>query len=65
MVDLVVVIWFVLMTFVWFGLARFLERHAARLAILERYGHWVAPIVLILVGLYILADTSTDILIGN
>lgn len=64
-IDLVVVIGFVLMTFAWFGLARFLERHASRLTILDRYGHWVAPIVLILVGLYILDNTSTDVLPGN
>lgn len=64
-IDLVVVSGFVVMTFAWFGLARFLERHASRLTILERYGHWVAPIVLILVGLYILADTSTDVLVAK
>ncbi len=56
---------FVVMTFVWFGLARLLESHAARLTVLERYGHWVAPIVLILVGLYILDNTSTDVLLGE
>jgi cadmium resistance protein CadD (predicted permease) len=64
-IDLVVVIGFVAMTFAWFGLARFLEHHASRLTILERYGHWVAPIVLIIVGLYILDNTSTDVLPGN
>ncbi len=64
-VDLIMIGGFVAMTFVWFGLARLLESHAARLTVLERYGHWVAPIVLILVGLYILADTSTDVLLGG
>jgi cadmium resistance protein CadD (predicted permease) len=64
-IDLVVVIGFVMMTFAWFGLARFLERHASRLTLLERYGHWVAPVVLILVGFYILDNTTTDVLPGN
>jgi len=64
-VDLIMIGGFVAMIFVWFGLARLLGSHAARLTVLERYGHWVAPIVLILVGLYILADTSTDVLLGG
>jgi cadmium resistance protein CadD (predicted permease) len=64
-VDLILVSGFVVMTFVWFGLARLLERHVSRLTLLERHGHWISPIVLILVGLYILADTSTDVLLAN
>jgi len=64
-VDLIMISGFVVMTFVWFGLARLLERHATRITVLERYGHWVAPIVLILVGLYILDNTATDLLPGE
>jgi len=64
-VDFILVGGFIVMTFAWFGLARFLERHASRLTLLERHGHWIAPIVLILVGLYILADTGTDVLLGE
>lgn len=64
-VDFVLIGGFVVMTFVWFGLARFLESHAARLTLLDRYGHWIAPIVLIVVGLYILDNTSTDVLLGE
>ena len=64
-VDLIMISGFVVMTFVWFGLARLLERHATRITVLERYGHWVAPIVLILVGLYILDNTATDLLSGE
>lgn len=63
-VDLVMLGGFVVMTLIWYRLARFLERHVARLTILERYGHWIAPIVLVLVGLYILDNTSTDVLPG-
>jgi cadmium resistance protein CadD (predicted permease) len=63
-VDLMLVGGFAVMTLVWFRLARFLEYHASRLVVLERYGHWISPIVLILVGLYILTDTITDGLVG-
>ena len=64
-VDFILIGGFIMMAVAWFGLARILERHAARLALLERYGHWISPIILILVGLYILANTSTDVLPGN
>ena len=64
-VDLMMIGGFVTMTFAWFGLARVLKTHVARLKALERYGHWLTPIVLILVGLYILNNTSTDVLPGD
>jgi cadmium resistance protein CadD (predicted permease) len=64
-VDFMLVGGFAIMTLVWFRLARFLEYHASRLVVLERYGHWISPMVLILVGLYILADTVTDVLVGQ
>jgi cadmium resistance protein CadD (predicted permease) len=64
-IDFILIGGFVMMAFVWYGLARILERHVARLTLLERYGHWISPIVLILVGLYILDNTSTDVLPGH
>jgi len=63
--DLVMVAGFVAMALLWFGLARFLEGRVARLFFLARYAHWVAPIVLIGVGLYILDNTATDVLPGE
>ena len=60
-VDLVMIVGFFGMAIAWFQLARLLQTNAARLGVLERYGHWVAPIVLIVVGFYILADTATDV----
>lgn len=59
--DYVMMVGFVGMALLWFALARVLERNAGRLRLLDRYGHWIAPIVLIVVGLYILADTPTDV----
>jgi cadmium resistance protein CadD (predicted permease) len=64
-VDFILIGGFFAMSLLWFGLARFLEHHASRLTLLERYGHWIAPIVLILVGFYIIADTTTDVLMGQ
>jgi cadmium resistance protein CadD (predicted permease) len=64
-VDLVMIVGFVGMALVWYGLARLLERQATRLSGLERYGHWLAPIVLIGVGFYILDNTVTDVVPGD
>lgn len=63
-VDFVVVAGFVTMALLWYAFARFLENHASQLEIVERYGHWVAPVVLIVVGLYILDNSSTDVVPG-
>ena len=64
-VDFILIGGFIMMAVAWFGLAHILERHATRLALLERYGHWISPIVLILVGFYILDTTATDLVPGN
>ena len=61
-VDFVVIGGFLGMAIAWFALARLLEANAARLRLLDRYGHWIAPIVLIVVGFYILDNTATDVL---
>lgn len=63
--DLVMITGFSAMVLIWFGLARLLEARAARLRILERYGEWLAPVVLIAVGLYILDNTATDLIAGE
>jgi cadmium resistance protein CadD (predicted permease) len=63
--DFVMITGFAAMVLIWFGIARLLEVRAARLRILERYGEWLAPVVLIAVGLYILDNTATDIIAGH
>ena len=63
-IDFAILIGYMAMAFVWFGLARFLGSHATRFKIIGRYGHWVAPIVMIIVGMYILSNTQTDVLPG-
>ncbi len=52
---------FLLLVVAWFGLARFLGEHALKLPVLERLGRWLAPLVMIGVGLYILGNTATDL----
>jgi len=63
--DLEMIAGFTLMVFVWFRLARFLETQAGRVQAIERYGHWISPIVLIVIGFYILDNTGTDIVPGE
>lgn len=60
-IDYLLIGGFIAMVLIWFRLARFLETHASRLRLLDRYGHWIAPVVLIVVGFYILSDTATDV----
>ncbi len=63
-IDFVILVGFLVMTFLWFGLARILGSHAARFKVIGRYGQWIAPIVMIIVGIYILNDTRTDVFPG-
>ena len=63
--DVAMIAGFIVMSALWFRLARFLESRASKIRVLERYGHWIAPIVLIVVGLYILDNTQTDIIPGD
>lgn len=64
-VDLAMVVGFLAMSLLWYQLARALERQSRRLALLDRYGPWIAPIVLIAIGLYILDNTRLDVLPGS
>ena len=49
--------------FAW--LARYLVNHPRLSHVLKRYGHYVTPFILILVGVYILSNTATDLLPGS
>ena len=52
---------FALAALIWLTLILSMSRHIARSARLTRLGHRMAPWVMILVGLYILTDTGTDL----
>lgn len=50
---------FLIMTAVWCLLARYLTRHPVVARAIDRYGHVVTPIVLILLGIYILYESNS------
>lgn len=64
-VDLTIAIAFMIMVCLWFELAKYATTHAKRVKVLSTAGEWVAPIVMILVGLYILDNTATDMFPGS
>ncbi len=55
---------FLAMVFVFTWLARYSLKHHRLSDLLERYGHYVTPFILILVGVYILSNTATDMVPG-
>ena len=64
-VDLTIAVAFMLMVYLWFELAKYATTHAKRVSALRTAGEWVAPIVMIFVGLYILDNTATDVFPGS
>ena len=51
---------FVVLALLWFVLARVVGAHALNLPAVEKAGRWLAPLVMIGVGVYILGNTATD-----
>jgi cadmium resistance protein CadD (predicted permease) len=52
---------FLIIAAAWLVLILNVSSRVARSATLSRLGHWLAPWMMILVGLYILFDTGTDL----
>ena len=63
--DYLIVAAYPVMAAVWFVLALFFSRHAARLRGLSAAAEWLAPLIMITVGLYILDNTITDVVLGS
>lgn len=61
--DYVISITFVAMIFVFAGLGYYSLSHRKISDYLERYGRFITPFILIFVGLYIISDTNTDLLL--
>ena len=59
--DAAIVSLFLLMIFLWYWLAKVLGNQMGRLAAVEKLGRWLAPLVMMAVGLYILINTATDL----
>jgi cadmium resistance protein CadD (predicted permease) len=56
---------FLAMTLLWCAIARYLTTHPLMATAIEKYGKRVTPIVLILLGIYILYENETFGLINN
>lgn len=50
---------FLVMTFVWCMMAKYFTKHPYVAKVVDKYGHIIAPIVLVLLGLYIMYQTGT------
>lgn len=56
---------FLVMTFVWCLLAKYLSRHPYVKASVDKFGHLVTPFVLILLGVYILYESGSLALVAG
>ena len=56
---------FLIMTFLWCITARYFTKHPIVAAAIDKYGHLVTPVLLVLLGIYILYESNTiGLLIG-
>jgi len=62
--DYLIALTFLCMTAVFAWLAYYLLQHRKLSDSLDRYGHFITPFILILVGIYILSNTATDLIPG-
>jgi len=63
--DHVIILAYIAVATIWFLLAHFLSRHAARLHGISVVAQWFAPLIMIVVGFYILDNTITDVVPGS
>jgi cadmium resistance protein CadD (predicted permease) len=62
--DAAVLVSWMVMGGVWTRLAGWVAGHPRVAIAAERYGAWIGPVLMIIVGLYILLDTPTDVMPG-
>jgi len=63
--DYMIVVGYIAMATTWFLLALFFSRHAARLQPVSVAARWLAPLIMIVIGFYILDNTLTDVVAGS
>ena len=63
--DYMIVVGYIAMATIWFLLALFFSRHAARLQPVSVAARWLAPLIMIVIGFYILDNTLTDVVPGS
>ena len=64
-IDYAIAVVFMVVAVLWFWFAQWLSYHASRLEVITKFGRWIAPVVMIAVGLYILDNTVTDMVTGD
>jgi cadmium resistance protein CadD (predicted permease) len=64
-IDVAIGISYVFVALGWFVLGYFLHHHAARLQWITSAARWLAPLIMIAVGAYIIDNTVTDIVAGH
>jgi cadmium resistance protein CadD (predicted permease) len=62
--DYLIILTFLVMTLAFVRVARYALNHRKLSDILDRYGRYVTPFILILVGFYIISNTASDLLPG-
>ncbi|MDH5262568.1 MAG: cadmium resistance transporter [Gammaproteobacteria bacterium] len=60
-VDLYIVSAFVVVAAAWFWMAKVASQRVAKLDAVTNVAGWIAPIIMIYVGIYILMNTATDV----
>lgn len=63
--DYIIVVGYIAMATIWFLLALFFSRHVARLQPVSVAAQWLAPLIMIAIGFYILDNTLTDVVAGS
>lgn len=61
-IDGYIAVAFVVVAVIWFWIAKITSQRAAKLDVAVRVAGWVAPFIMIYVGIYILMDTATDVI---
>lgn len=61
-IDVYIASTFAVVAGAWFWLAKWFSRHAAKLDLVTKVAGWLAPFIMIYVGIYILTDTGTDVI---
>ncbi len=63
--DGLIVSGYLVMIAIWFGFSVLLSQQARKVEVLIKIGRWLAPLIMIAVGLYILEDTAMDMMVGG
>ena len=61
-IDLYIASAFVVVATAWFWMAKVASQRAAKLDAVTRVAGWIAPFIMIYVGIYILMNTATDVM---